>query len=457
MDTLEKYGYSFQTKVLTSLITDRDFLVQNIDLIDSSYFSNKALKWLVDQTLFYFKETKQLPTLDVFKIQVSNITDELFKTEIVTTLKDSFKAVESTDLSKIKETVVEFCKHQEIAKAYINSTEDFKKGNYEEILKKFDTAIKKGQIAVDFGHNYIEDLEYRYTEQAKPERIPTGIKILDEVMNGGLPRGNFGIISAPSGGGKSWWLSKLGVNALKSGYKVLHYTLELDDIYTAWRYDSLLTGIPFDDLQFHQDDVSKQVLKYKNNKLFIKNFPMRSLSLFALEAHIEKHILAGLSPDLVILDYADLMKIDFTGVRDDKVLGELFADLRGLAQRFNFALWSADQINRENSEKDIIGNTGISSAYAKIFALDFNMTFSRKPKDKAQNVGRLHIAKSRLGTDGLTFPCKFDTYNALIEVYHEKTETGKKVKEEMKSDHEYEMEYARKQFERFEKRKESLF
>lgn len=202
MDTLEKYGYSFQTKVLTSLITDRDFLVQNIDLIDSSYFSNKALKWLVDQTLFYFKETKQQPTLDVFKIQISNITDELFKTEIVTTLKDSFKAVDSTDLLKIKETVVQFCKHQEIAKAYINSTDDYKKGNYEEILKKFDTAIKKGQIAVDFGHNYIEDLEYRYTEQAEPERVPTGFKVLDEVFNGGLPKGTMGIIIAPSGIGK---------------------------------------------------------------------------------------------------------------------------------------------------------------------------------------------------------------------------------------------------------------
>lgn len=456
MDTLEKYGYSFQTKVLTSLITDRDFLVQNIDLIDSSYFSNKALKWLVDQTLFYFKETKQLPTLDIFKIQVSNITDELFKTEIVSTLKDSFKAVDSTDLLKIKETVVQFCKHQEIAKAYINSTDDFKKGNYEEILKKFDTAIKKGQIAVDFGHNYIQDLEYRYTEQAEPERVPTGFKVLDEVFNGGLPKGTMGIIIAPSGIGKSWLLAKLGSNATKLGKKVLHITLELKDIYTAKRYDSLLTGIPFDDLKFHEGEVKKVVTKLKG-QLYIKEYPPSTLSLIGLETLLEKFKLAGIVFDEVIIDYPELMKIDFTGVRDDNVLKQLYNDLTGLAGRFDFALWVVDQSNRESSEKDIIGNSGISNAFSKVFIATVVMSLSRKIKDKMNNTARLHLSKSRLGPDGLTFPCKFDTYNALIEVYHEKTETGKKVKEEMQSDHEYEMEYARKQFERFEKRRESLF
>lgn len=254
----------------------------------------------------------------------------------------------------------------------------------------------------------------------------------------------------------SWMLSKFGSNAAKLGKKVLHITLELKDIYTAKRYDSLLTGIPFDDLKFHEEEVKKVVTKLKG-QLYIKEYPPSTLSLIGLETLLEKFKLAGITFDEVIIDYPELMKIDFTGVRDDNVLKQLYNDLTGLAGRFNFALWVVDQSNRESSEKDIIGNSGISNAFSKVFIATVVMSLSRKIKDKMYNTARLHLSKSRLGPDGLTFPCKFDTYNALIEVYHEKTETGKKVKEEMKSDHEYEMEYARKQFERFEKRKESLF
>lgn len=455
-DTLSKFGYSFQVKVVTLLITDREFLTQIVDLLRTDYLDSRPLKWIAEQTIFYFIDNKVLPTADVFKIQMANISDENLKTEVLSVLKECFKQIGTSDAPTIKETAIEFCKHQEIKRAFESSLDDFKRGDYEAIGRKLSDAIKRGHATLDFGHNYLNDVDFRYQENVEPEKIKTGFPLLDELMNGGLPRGNFGIVTAPSGAGKSWWLAKLGANALKEGKTVLHYTLELADIYTAKRYDSLLTGIPFDDLNYHSEQVKKTLDKF-HGKLFIKNYPMRTLSLIALEAHIEKHIMAGVVPDLVILDYPELMKIDFTGVRDDKVLGDLYSDLRGLSQRLNFALWGADQTNRENSTKDIIGTDGISNSFAKIFALDFNMTFSRKAKDKVNSTGRLHISKNRLGTDGLTFPCKFDTYNAQIEIFSEKTETGKKVKEEMISDSDYELKYAQQQYDRFQKRTNNLF
>lgn len=143
----------------------------------------------------------------------------------------------------------------------------------------------------------------------------------------------------------SWFLAKLGTNALKSGKTVLHYTLELADIYTAKRYDSLLCGIPFNDLKYHQETIQNTVSKLKG-KLFIKEFPPATLSLTALEAHIEKFILSGVKPDLLIIDYPELLKINYTGERDDKVLGQLYTDIRGLSGRFDMATWIVDQTNR---------------------------------------------------------------------------------------------------------------
>ena len=46
------------------------------------------------------------------------------------------------------------------------------------------------------------------------------------------------------GGGKSWTLIALGGYAVKMGYNVLHYTLELGEDYVGRRYDAFFTNIP---------------------------------------------------------------------------------------------------------------------------------------------------------------------------------------------------------------------
>jgi hypothetical protein len=250
----------------------------------------------------------------------------------------------------------------------------------------------------------------------------------------------------------SWFLAKLGTNALKSGKTVLHYTLELADIYTAKRYDSLLCGIPFNDLKYHQETIQNTVSKLKG-KLFIKEFPPATLSLTALEAHIEKFILSGVKPDLLIIDYPELLKINYTGERDDKVLGQLYTDIRGLSGRFNMATWVVDQTNRSQVSVDVIGNDGISNSFAKIFIADVVMTLSRKAKDKVNKTARLHLSKSRLGPDGLTFPMRFDTYSPIIEVYPPDSSEGKKVKDDTLTDQEFTQKTAAAEYERQQKRK----
>jgi replicative DNA helicase len=457
MDNLNQYGYKFQVKVLTALITDRDFLTQSLDLIQPDYFESPALKWLVEKTYDYFKVFKLLPTIDVFKIQISNIPQtQTLREEVVNSLKEAFKEIESSDLKYIKETAIQFGQNQAIKQAFESSINDFQQGNYDSILSRFKVAIQKGIVNQNFGHNFIDDVEYRYTEEAEPERVKTGFEVLDEVTNGGLPKGCLGIIIAPSGLGKSWFLTKLGANAVKAGKTVLHYTLELADIYTAKRYDSLLNNIPFDDLKYHQDQVKNTVSKLKG-KLFIKEFPPSTLSLTGLEAHLEKFVLAGHKPDLLIIDYPELLKIDFTGERDDKVLGQLYTDIRGLAGRFGVACWVVDQTNRQNSDVDIIENSGISNSFAKIFAADVVMSLSRRRKDKVNKTARLYLSKSRLGPDGLTFPGKFDTYSPIIEFYHPESEQGQKTKNETMSDSEYQQKVAAEEYQRQQNRKKQLF
>ena len=63
-------------------------------------------------------------------------------------------------------------------------------------------------------------------------------------MDGGLAGGELGVVVAPSGIGKSWFLQALAVNALKAGKNVIHYTLELNEAYVGLRFATIFSEVP---------------------------------------------------------------------------------------------------------------------------------------------------------------------------------------------------------------------
>ena len=81
-DTLVKYGTSYQTKVVASLITDVKFIEQVYEITKAEFFESDANKWIINETLEYFNEFKSCPTLEVFKIKTGTIEDKILKQKI---------------------------------------------------------------------------------------------------------------------------------------------------------------------------------------------------------------------------------------------------------------------------------------------------------------------------------------------------------------------------------------
>ena len=50
-DRLSSYGYNFQVKVITALLTDKSFLQQISDILSAEYYESEANKWIVDTIL----------------------------------------------------------------------------------------------------------------------------------------------------------------------------------------------------------------------------------------------------------------------------------------------------------------------------------------------------------------------------------------------------------------------
>ena len=428
-DKLNEYGWGFQVKVVAAMFTDRIFLQQIADIIRPEYFESEANIWLLDVILDHFKEYKTPPTKDVLKVRVTEVDSDILKAAILEQLKDVFRFMDADDLSFVKNEILKFCKNQEMKRAIMDSVGLLQQGNYDEIKNKMDSAMKAG-ADINIGHEYKADVIMRYNEAAR-HTITTGWDVIDDLMDGGLAPGELGVVMAAAGIGKSWLLINIAAHAVKAGKTVIHYTLELNENYVGQRYDSVIMGINAQNLKNYQDDIVTK-MESLPGELIIKYYPTKSVGIMGLKAHVEKTIMQGKSPDLIIVDYADLLKVN---AKKDKheALEELYEELRGMAGEYKIPIWTASQAGRSALEEDIIEADKIASSYGKVMVADFLMSLSRKVEDKMSGTGRGHVIKNRFGPDGITLPSKINTNNGQFQFFEPQTAQGKQTTTTMKT------------------------
>jgi replicative DNA helicase len=395
-------------------------------MLQAKYFESDANNWIVTTIQEYFEEYKSSPTLEVMKVKMEKIDNDVLKTQIVQHLKDAWKFTEAQDLEYIKDQALDFCKNQEIKRAILQSVELLKSGRYDEIKTNIDNAMKAGADK-DIGHDYMTSIEERYTAAVRDVQ-PTPWEVINELTDGGLGKGELGVMVAPAGIGKSWALMNIGADAVKKGKTVLHYTLELNEAYVGLRYDSVITGIANQNLKHYQDDIKEQLEKIKG-ELIIKHYPTKTVSVMGIRAHVEKCIMQDKKPDVIIVDYADLIRGHGQEKRHE--LEGIYEDLRGMAGEYEIPVWTASQANRSALEEDVIDASKVSESYGKVMVADFVLSLSRKIQDKLAGTGRWHVIKNRFGPDGITLPSKMNLSNGQFNIYTDTSLQGQNTQKQM--------------------------
>jgi len=423
--TISEYGYSFQIKFIVCLITDKLFLEQIIDILDEKYTTNEAVHWIIKQIREYYNEYKNVITMNVFKIKIQEIDSELLQVNVTDTLKEVFKNIEANDLDYIKDKSLDFHKSQVLKDAIVKSVDILERdGDSDEIKTLIDNAMQAG-VERNLGHDYLEDIEERYSETARVTS-PTPWDIINELMQGGLGAGELGVVVAPAGIGKSWVLSAMGAYAISKGLNVIHYTLELNEAYVGLRYDSIFSGVESQNLKYHKEEVIERLDKLEGN-LTIKYYPTKACTVNTLSAHLKKVTTFGTKVDMVLVDYADIMKDVSKAQEMRHALGNIYEDLRGLAGEMQIPIWTASQANRSALDEDVIEASKVAESYTKVMTADFVISLSRKIEDKIGNTGRFHVIKNRFGPDGLTFPAQINTNIGKIEIFENNSVQGKGI------------------------------
>ena len=430
-DKLAVYGTSFQIKIIAALLSDKLYLQQISDIISPEFFESEANNWIVDTILAYYKEYKVPPTLDVFKTKALEITRDVMKMSIVEALREVMKYTESEDLSYIKDETLKFCKNQCIKRAILDSVDALKKGDYDTIKLKIDNAMKAGE-PVPEGYDYVGSVETRYKEASR-DTIPTLWPVVNDIAGGGFAKGELVIVVAGPGAGKSTMLMNLGAQAIRSGKTVVYYTLELYENYISQRYDAIITGMATQNLKYHVEDIKRELEKLPG-KLIPQYYPTKTASCNTLRAHLNRLILNGEKPDIVIVDYADLLKTSGKGKDSHHLdLENIYEDLRGLAGEFSIPVFTASQAGRVAADSEIVTGEQVAGAYAKIMIGDFVISLSRKVTDKISGTGRFYIIKNRFGPDGLTLPSKIDMSCGRMQIFEETSVQGADTKKTMQN------------------------
>lgn len=270
----------------------------------------------------------------------------------------------------------------------------------------------------------------RFLDTDAREVFPTGVKELDQRGLGPL-RGGMYLFIAPPKGGKSFFLVNLAKRAMLRRYRVCHISLEMSEEEMAQRYMQSLFAIPKRKAQqsitrfvtdslgrlssidqqssnpsmsLQDADISSKIkkkadkFKKRLSNIVIRQFPTGSLTVQGLAAYLDMlEDTRGFIPDLLILDYADLMKVQSENYRIE--LGQVYKELRGLAVERNVALATASQSNREGAMSKRVRHTNVAEDFSKIGTADIVLTFSATDMERENGLGRIYVDAARNDED----------------------------------------------------------
>jgi replicative DNA helicase len=411
-------GAEYQYKLILQMLTDQKFANSIIEIIDPNYFQEQHLKAIV-KTIKEAKEEFEI-IIDKQALEyrlLENVTEEYARRSLISELR---KIEESAlnDSEYVQKTALKFCKQKELKKSLDKITIIIDRGDIddydecEQILRK---ALEYGNTNDD-SMDVLENMESVLLDDFR-NPIPTGISGLDEVMDGGLSKGELAVILAPFGVGKTTMITKIANTAMGLGKNVLQIFFEDNPKVIQRKHLACWSGLELNELSAHKDLLRDIVaeLKTKKGKLVLKKFASDGTTIPIIRNYIRKLTAQGFKPDIVLLDYIDCVEPSkkFTDINAGE--GSVMRQFETLLSEFEIAGWTAVQGNRSSIKAEVVEADQMGGSIKKGQIGHFIVSIAKSLDQKEEGTATMAILKSRFGKDGIVFSdIKFD--NARIQI-----------------------------------------
>ena len=390
--------------VFKNCLEDEIYLNSIIDNLNYKFFKNKDFQQIIKIIQALYKKNNRRPSRTELEIYLN--TDQLKehyeKTKVITNDINSDLNDEQLFLYTEK-----FLQEQAVFNTFLEIV-DSKERNVKTIHEKFNKACNIS-INSNIGHDYFEDIEQHISDlTTRQTTIKTGWDWLDERLDGGfLEDGrSMYIFAGPTNVGKSIFLSNVATNAAEAGKKVLVVSLEMSEMIYSKRITSKLTGLPINRLQDHVETLKEKVNTFKSlhpeSKMLIKEFPPNSITPPQLEGYIKKLTNKGFKPDIIVLDYLNLMGATY-GNNSYERIKNISEQVRAMSYTFECPIISATQVNRtgygNNNDAGGPGLESIGESYGLGATADAIVSIWRTEQDEEDNALHIGIIKNRFGAN----------------------------------------------------------
>lgn len=351
-----------QKLIIDNLLSSGEVFARCAGIIQGEYFDpefRKVVQYIKDYTEKYSTP----PTFDLVNAKYD-------------TLGFAPRKVTTAEIASTCDDIEEFCKQQALTQAVLSGVEHIEEGNYGALKEGIDKALMIS-LQKDMGVDMFENTEeYLLSLIDNDIYYSTGIKGLDDYLDGGLARKQLTLFSANSGGGKSVMLSNLGVNyAMGHGMNVVYISLELPEPMIFKRNSFIMTGVSSKQWKEKIGFIGSKIKAIRNDgagSFRIKRLPT-GCCINDVRSYLKQYeIEYGFKPDVIIIDYLDLLSPN-EGVKNlsiseqDKLKSEQYSQL---LHDYNAIGISASQQNREALKMSAPDQSVIAGGMTKVNTVD---------------------------------------------------------------------------------------
>lgn len=421
------FDIEFQKSLLRLMTEDDSFGVAAAKHLRPEHFEHEILSWLYSRIARHNEQYASMPTIGVV-MQATRELDMSIR-PLYTAMVDAVRQSSLRDSNWLRDQVLDFVRRNIFVRAFHEGRDlynsgkvvqayDLTMGRMEEIQRTTWEPVDRTWFATDLHHRQAR----RYRRQNEGNVVPTGFPWLDNIMRDGLELGMVAMWMAYAKVGKTTMLIQHGMHAVRRMFQVLHIVLEGSRALIEDRYESALTKEIYGNVKSGQIDprryqLAMQEYQYLRDLLVIRSWVDEwDVNITHIDGELrELQRDFGWRPQLIVIDYADLM----TGRNPHQYRNQnqsqhaAIRDIKRLASR-GYAIWTATQAKRPDGNKaegeHLLHSWDVADCYEKPRAVDFFGSINQTISEKDAGVMRAYAEMFRENKAGqyITLGCDLD-------------------------------------------------
>lgn len=434
VNDLSLFSYDYQCSILKMFMENDEFSLSTIDTMDQNHFTGSPeLRKIAGIIKDKVSKLNRRISYEELEIWLNNsIEDAITLENCITIVNEKLKKnkYSEAELTTIKEEYHNFLVAMETIKLGNEINERNKEGATKDdimaIVKKYDEKTTFEEVtarAINMDDDHFESL----MADDNCEVVPTGCPELDKRLGGGMRKGDFGILVAGTGIGKTCVTSGFAAYAAWHGYKVAHVILEdkpddIDAKYLGYILNQPVSSFrgkyatqeDRDELRAKREQVKDKLSKtLKENIRQISAIDSKKkihpMTIRDIDNKLTKLEAEGFYPDIVIIDYFDRIRCAVPNIeiwRKDSILSD---ELNELAVNHNIAMWVPSQGNKSVQDRATkINISNMSGGAWKGFTAQIVISMQKDADDMSTKNTVVQMLKNRYNNDFSPIVIEFD-------------------------------------------------